>query len=192
MYQCPDAYDDGEPIDFRSRDLDVSACLDTIRRRALRYDLILVDPWHTYATSRRDIEEALAMLNPGGFIVVHDCLPPDEATTTPDFVPGSWCGLTYQAYLDVVTSRRDLVYRTVAIDFGCGVIRKLSGPAQIEATLRGTARTLLRRPQPLPGATLVRDWRELAPEDPARYPFFAANAHALLRLVSAKDISGAF
>jgi hypothetical protein len=189
MYRCPDGYDDGEPIDFRSRDLDVSVCLDAIRNRAFRYDLILVDAWHAYGTSRRDIEAAIALLTPGGFVVAHDCLPPDEATTAPDFVPGTWCGLTYQAYLDVVTSRRDVKYRTVDIDFGCGVVQKLTRSAQLEVALRRTARGLLRRPQPSPGAALVRTWRGLSPGDPARYRLFAANAHALLRLVNAKDFA---
>lgn len=58
-------------------------------------------------------------------MVVHDCSPPDEALTSPDFVPGEWCGVTYRAYLDFVLARRDLRYLTVDTDYGCGVVRKL-------------------------------------------------------------------
>src|SRR5262249_38161739 len=113
MYRCPDDYSDGLDIDFRSGDLDISACLDEIRRRQLSYDIMLVDPFHEYAQSLRDIAAAFGLIVPGGTIVVHDCLPPNELLATPTYIEGSWCGVTYKAYLDFVTPRDDLVYCTV-------------------------------------------------------------------------------
>ncbi len=40
------------------------------------------------------------------------------------FVPGSWCGVTFIAYLDFVAKNDRLEYRTIDTDFGCGVIQR--------------------------------------------------------------------
>jgi hypothetical protein len=118
MYNCPAGFDDGFAIEFRSESLDISRCLAEINRKRLRYDIILVDPWHEYDTSSRDLGVAFDLIDEGGILVVHDCLPPNAAVATPGFVPGCWCGLTYKAYLDFVCGRRDLNYQTIDTDYG--------------------------------------------------------------------------
>jgi hypothetical protein len=131
MYRCPPDYADGLPIDFRSVGLDISDCVRVIRERGYRYDLILVDPLREYGASMRDLTEALGLLTDRGTIVVHDCLPPTTELAVPNFIAGSWCGVTCQAYLDFVFARANLEYRTVDIDYGCGVIRERSGLAKV-------------------------------------------------------------
>ena len=125
MYRCPADYADGLAIDYRCADLDIAPALAAIQADGRRFDLMLVDPFHTYAASARDLAAAFALLEPGGALVVHDCLPPNEALAVPHFKPGAWCGVTYKAFLDFVLARRDLRYLTVDADYGCGVIRKL-------------------------------------------------------------------
>jgi hypothetical protein len=79
MYRCANDYSDGLNIEFRAPDLDISQCLADIDRNGFRYDIILVDPWHEYESSLRDMQAALGFLTDSGSIVIHDCLPP---TTT--------------------------------------------------------------------------------------------------------------
>jgi hypothetical protein len=171
MYRCPDQYSDGLDIDFRSSDLDISECLREIGQRQLRYDIMLVDPFHEYETSLRDIVAAFDLVVPGGIIVVHDCLPPSKTLAAPNFIPGAWCGVTYKAYLDFVTARGDLTYYTVDTDFGCGVIRKLSGDLR----------------SPMPPATpkqlgLIKRWQHMGDDFESTFRFFKQNRRNLLKL----------
>ena len=170
MYRCPDQYADGLDINLRSSDLDISGCLRAIGQRQLCYDIILVDPFHEYEPSLRDIAAAFGLLVPGGTIVVHDCLPPSEALAAPQFIPGLWCGVTYKAYLDFVTARDDLVYYTVDADYGCGVIRKLSGD--------------LRSPTPTAPEhrDLIEQWRRMGNDFDQAFRFFQKNHRNLLKL----------
>src|SRR5580704_1257956 len=87
MYNCPAGFVDGSTVDFRSDSLEISQCLAEIRGKGLRYDIILVDPFHEYDTSYRDILEAFDLIDEGGMLVVHDCLPPNAAVATPRFIP---------------------------------------------------------------------------------------------------------
>src|ERR1700748_1567415 len=93
-YNVPASFDDGLPIDFRSETLDIESCVAQIKQSAERYDIILVDPYHDYQTSRRDIETAFRLLTDDGMLVVHDCLPPGgRDLIRPGFVPGALVGL---------------------------------------------------------------------------------------------------
>ena len=144
MYRCPDAYDDGMVVDFRSGDLDIAPCLREVQSRGLRFDAVFVDPWHEYGTTRRDLEAAFDLVVDGGAVVVHDCNPPRAEIATPEVSPLGWCGVTYRAYLDFVTARDDLTYFTVDTDYGVGVIRKRrtesSTDAETTALVQGLQR----------------------------------------------------
>jgi hypothetical protein len=124
MYRCAEDFADGLNIDFRAPDLDISQCIADIHRSGFHYDIILVDPWHEYESSLREMQVALSLLTDTGSVVIHDCYPPTEDIISPKFVPGSWCGVTFIAYLDFVSQNDGLVYRTVDTDFGCGVVQK--------------------------------------------------------------------
>jgi hypothetical protein len=123
-YNIPAGFDDGLPIDFRSETLDIKSCVVQMQQSAQRYDIILLDPYHDYQSSWRDIETAFRLLRDDGVLVVHDCLPPSGGDLiSPAFVPGAWCGLTFVAYVDFRMTH-DVVFQTVDCDFGCGVIAK--------------------------------------------------------------------
>lgn len=124
-YNVEPQFDDGAPIAFRSEDLDIAACVAELGRRNARFDVILVDPFHDYACSYRDIELALRLLKDNGAIVVHDVLPPSAGRIiSPTRVRGSWCGVTFIAFIDFLM-KEDLQFCTVDCDFGCGIIRKI-------------------------------------------------------------------
>src|SRR5664279_1090533 len=106
MYRCPSGFNNGLPIDFRSSNLDISECVKAVRARELKYDVILVDSFHEYEPSARDLREAVNLLNPAGTIIVHDCFPRDATVAVPEYIDGPWCGVTYKAYLDFVLYQR--------------------------------------------------------------------------------------
>lgn len=177
LYNCPKDFADGLPIDFRSSDFDVAGCLRAMRRRGLRYDIILVDPWYLSETSRRDIAAALKLVADDGAVVVHDCRPPREEIAGPDYIPGEWCGVTYKAYVDFVAGG-DLRYVTVDTDYGCGVIfpgkrrpwwrRLLAAKPKISEERR----------------RLIDGWRACGADYGRVYAYFERSHRALLNLVS--------
>lgn len=187
-YNCPAGIEDSFVIDFRSENLDISHCLAEIGSKGLRFDIILVDPFHEYETSYRDLRIAFDLIDEGGVLVVHDCLPPNAALATPEFVGGDWCGVTYKAYLDFVCARRDLQYRTVDTDYGCGIIRKLDARSRWAKSLRMLSALLLdsssqwaeRRRHSL----LWRQWHEFGNDFDRTFCFFDKHKKELLNLIS--------
>jgi hypothetical protein len=170
-------FKDTLPIDFRTSDLDIAECVRAIQARGLKYDVILVDPFHEYAESARDIAIAVDLLNPGGTVIVHDCYPRDAALAGPAFVEGAWCGVTYKAYLDFVLSRDDLDFCTVDADFGCGVIRLNDGDRSLPRL--ATA--------PVGRDKVVEQWMRLGNDCDAAFKLLTAHAGTLLNLVTAEE-----
>jgi hypothetical protein len=170
VYQCAPGYSDGQPIDFSAGGLDSSECIRAIRAQNLLYDIILVDPWHEYATSFRDLNDAMTLLTQHGTVVVHDCRPPSEDHIKMPFVEGfEWSGVTYRAFLDFVV-QRSLDYRLVDIDFGCGVIRN---------------RTDVAAPSE-PRRELLKAWAAIGDDESAAFRFMQQHA-ALWNVVPLRD-----
>lgn len=94
------------------------------RNNGLRFDLVFIDGLHQEDQVRRDIGNALAHLNPGGAVVLHDCLPPNEWHQRPydDYAPGeNWNGDVWKAVLRHFAASPWECY-IVDCDWGCGVI----------------------------------------------------------------------
>lgn len=175
VYRCPETYDDGAAITFRTANdhaYELIRTIDTTLSDASRYDIILVDSFHSYENSLIDLHGATCLLRPGGILVVHDCNPRDPSTVGRDFHDGNWCGLTYQAFLDFVWSVRPSGYCTVDTDFGCGIvyIDQPNTPAQC-ALYRPTPREIL-------GWSIARHAAGNA------FAYFAQHRDTLLNLMS--------
>lgn len=86
------------------------------------FDLIFIDGLHTAEQVRKDFENALKILSPNGFIVLHDCNPlKEEHTIVPrPTVTGHWNGDVYK-FATMLSGTPS--YRTVDVDNGCGVFR---------------------------------------------------------------------
>lgn len=100
------------------------------------YDLIFIDGLHTAEQVKKDFENALKILSPNGFIVLHDCNPEKEEHT---IVPrpterGHWNGDVYKFASSVVApipgKKKKL---TVDIDNGCMVVPNFGGYWLIDA-----------------------------------------------------------
>lgn len=86
-------------------------------------EIVFIDCWHSYDDSVQAMDLALAMLPNGGFIVMHDCDPPDLEAAGPP-VDGIWCGQTWRAFVDVTASLpQGSDWFVVESDFGVGVIQ---------------------------------------------------------------------
>lgn len=149
-----------------------------VASRRQYYDLVFVDPHHTYENSYEDLVGALELVRPGGMIVVHDCNPRDPSIVLRQFRKGGWCGVTYWAFIDFVLGRTNIRYYTVDSDYGCGVVYKLPhahAPAPVEPT----------------PATLELEWTYAKWSDDTRYQFFDRNRTALLNLLSIDEFISA-
>ena len=104
-----------EPVDGKS------ASDMFFARNTEKFDVVFVDGIHLCEYCLRDIEGALASLNPGGIVVVHDCLPTSRAMAGRDVVQGAWCGDAYRAASWYFAKSPYLCY-TIDTDFGVGVI----------------------------------------------------------------------
>ena len=86
------------------------------------YDCYFIDASHVYEDVQRDFENALKVLSPNGWIVLHDCCPEKEEHT---IVPrpterGHWNGDVYKFACKLSVNKN---YWTVNEDNGCGVYR---------------------------------------------------------------------
>jgi tetratricopeptide (TPR) repeat protein len=86
-----------------------------------RFDLIFLDPIHSRPLVDRCLQQLPALLAPGGFLLVHDCNPEDEALTTVARREGQWLGETYKAFALFHRHNRARSL-TIDEDFGVGVI----------------------------------------------------------------------
>ena len=91
MYRCPAEFDDGLAIDYRCPGLDIGAALAAIATLPPPLRPHAGRPVPRLPDSARDLAAAFALLEPGGAMVVHDCLPPDETLAGPEFrgAPGA-------------------------------------------------------------------------------------------------------
>jgi len=86
------------------------------------FDLVFVDGLHTTEQVRKDFENAIKLLSPNGWIVIHDCDPKEEHHTIVPrpTVTGHWNGDVYK-FACLLSINKN--YWTVDIDNGCGVFR---------------------------------------------------------------------
>jgi hypothetical protein len=183
MYRCPAEFDDGMLIDFRSSNLGIDECVKTIRARASEYDVILIDPFHEYEPSARDLKEAVNLLNPTGTIIVHDCFPLDETIAVPEYIDGSWCGVTYKAYVDFMLANKSLLFCTVDTDYGCGVIRRDASLSVFRRIARRASRMIARDDR----RYVAGQWMRAGNDYDAIFKLLQVHSKLLLNLVTVDE-----
>jgi hypothetical protein len=179
VYMCPSDADDGRTYTYRTEAMtshQVTSAILVANRNSPCYDIIFVDPFHTYACSSIDLSGAFALLRPGGIMVVHDCNPEVASIASPELTPGNWCGVTYMAFIDFTLCREGLSFYTVDTDFGCGVIYKHPQRADAAAHPPNGARD-----------RLASAWDAARHNEATRFDFFAQNRRDLLKLKSVEE-----
>jgi len=88
-----------------------------------KFDLIFIDGLHEAKQVKRDIANSLRSLNPGGTILLHDCLPENELMQEVPRVTRDWTGDVWKAFV-YYRRRPDLQMFVYNCDFGVGVIQR--------------------------------------------------------------------
>jgi hypothetical protein len=90
-----------------------------------RFDVIFIDGLHLYDQVRRDLVNALARVNPGGWIALHDSFPRDWLEEhVPQIVTSGWTGDGWKVAFELLDTE-GVDFRLVAIDHGVLVVKPL-------------------------------------------------------------------
>ncbi len=170
LYRCPEQFIDGDEITYRS----ANESIENLLPSSPWYDVVFVDPWHSFECSMRDLQAGLSVLQEDGVMIVHDCCPPSREYARPKPVEGGWCGVTYCAYIEFLLSRPDLIYYTVDTDYGCGVVKK-------------KPREETPKPEPRLTDELAERWRNQRSQNADMYELFCNHKQELLNLISVED-----
>ncbi len=181
VYNCPAGDDDGQTYTYRTETLtsrELTRAILAANRNTPCYDIVFVDPFHTYDCSSNDLSCAFSLLRSGGFMVVHDCNPEDKALTSPEFTQGAWLGVTYAAFIDFTLHHDNTSFYTVDTDFGCGVVYKDRPGYDVAWHACEDARN-----------SLAAGWRATDRDSAARFDFFSQNRRELLHLKSVEEFA---
>jgi len=86
-----------------------------------KYDLIFIDGLHIEEQCDKDIKNSLSHLNKGGVVVVHDCLPINEASQSENNPTGSWVGTVWKSIVKY-SMLTNLDIKVINTDWGVGLI----------------------------------------------------------------------
>lgn len=85
-----------------------------------KYDIIFIDGLHTKEQVGKDIINSLKVLNKGGKIVCHDCLPTDYNSQKVPREQAHWFGDVWRTIPEL--SKQNIKFNTVDCDCGCCII----------------------------------------------------------------------
>jgi hypothetical protein len=129
-----------------------------------RFDVVFVDGLHLYEQVRRDLDGALSVLKPGGWIAFHDMLPRDWLEEhVPQIRTRGWTGDGWKVAFELLASP-DMDFRLLAVDHGVLVAKPLTeGPRipDLSSTLASERFSYLHRnfaQLPVVGFQEAADW----------------------------------
>jgi SAM-dependent methyltransferase len=95
------------------------------------FDVVFIDGLHVYDQARRDVENAMAAVRPGGWIAMHDMFPRDWIEEhTPQISTSRWTGDPWKVAFELIATP-GVDFRLVAIDHGVGIARLLTDNAKL-------------------------------------------------------------
>ena len=114
----PALHSDSDGIHGVTSDVFFQDCKNT-------FDLIFIDGDHTFNQCAKDVNNALMALNPGGCIVMHDCLPetPLEAARVKPDKFYAWCGGAYAVYMLALTQLDKKECCVINLDHGLAILK---------------------------------------------------------------------
>ena len=87
------------------------------------FDLIFIDGLHHYDQVKKDINNSLSILNKGGVVLLHDCLPSNVFDQAVPRCTYKWNGDVWKAIVEA-RCREDIDTYTCYADNGIGIILK--------------------------------------------------------------------
>lgn len=85
------------------------------------YDIILIDGLHEYKQVIKDFNNSIKVINNNGYILLHDCNPPDEISQTVPRQSISWNGDVWKAFVLIKACNPHAF--VLDTDFGIGVVK---------------------------------------------------------------------
>ncbi|MBR9800676.1 hypothetical protein GYB59_02785 [bacterium] len=85
------------------------------------FDVIFIDGVHRCEQVLRDVDNSLQALNPGGVVVLHDCLPTKREYQLRDPITRAWTGDVWRAMF-ALRQRPDLDSTVIDSDWGLGIV----------------------------------------------------------------------
>lgn len=117
------------PVDFKLTSDDFFAALDKneVLNNEIRFDIIFIDGLHLADQVKKDITNSIRYISGKGFIVLHDCNPPESSYARENYsefknvAGGYWNGTTWKAFVDYRT-RGEFSSCCIDSDSGVGII----------------------------------------------------------------------
>lgn len=88
-----------------------------------KYDIIFIDGLHHCDQVDRDIQNSIRHLNCGGYILLHDCNPPEKELQLVPRQTSYWNGDVWKSIVKLRCSAENLEISVVDTDWGVGVIK---------------------------------------------------------------------
>ncbi len=100
-----------------------------------KFDLIFIDGLHHYKQVKKDIINSLEVLNNGGIILMHDCMPKDYYYQAVPRCQYEWNGDTWKAFMEFRAKSNIDAYCCYA-DQGIGVLLKRQNKRKLNINLK--------------------------------------------------------
>jgi len=97
---------------------------ELIKGHDIKYDMIFIDGLHHSFQVDKDIQNALNHIVDNGFIILHDCNPPEYEMQLVPRVTGLWNGDVWKSIVKLRCTDPNLEMCVVDIDWGVGVVKK--------------------------------------------------------------------
>ena len=100
-----------------------------------KYDVIFIDGLHHAEQVDVDIQNSLKYLNDGGFILLHDCNPPEYEIQLVPRQTGIWNGDVWKSIVKLRCTDPSLKINVTDTDWGVGLIKKGNSDIYTKASL---------------------------------------------------------
>lgn len=94
-----------------------------IKDHDIKYDVIFIDGLHHSDQVDKDIANSLNHLVPNGFIILHDCNPPEYEIQLVPRQTGVWNGDVWKSVVKLRCINPNLEINVVDADWGVGIVR---------------------------------------------------------------------
>lgn len=95
---------------------------DLIEGHDIKYDIIFIDGLHHSTQVDKDIANSLNHLQPHGFIILHDCNPPEFLNQVVPRISGTWNGDVWKSVVKLRHTHPNLTVKVVDTDWGVGIV----------------------------------------------------------------------
>ena len=89
----------------------------------IKYDIIFIDGLHHSNQVDKDIANSLNHLVDNGFIILHDCNPPELLNQVVPRISGTWNGDVWKSVVKLRCTNPNLSINVVDTDWGVGIVQ---------------------------------------------------------------------